>query len=230
MYTFLFTKIYKYIYETYNGRLEYSMSRILKVLLFIIGIFVFFEVGLFASYSVISPDGVDPQEIISIQIDEVSSFIGSLTGQKDLNEQDTLNITNNNKVALILDNMTNLSVNLPSVTAKVAGDDTGNQTVTITAIATKDAQVTTGGAIMIVPEQSYSVTATATGDVYSSGKVKIDISTIQLKEKIVLYNQNNTNRANGSIENLMQYAQNNTTANNTTATNVTNYTKKTRRA
>ena len=52
------------------------MSRILKVLLFIIGIFIFFEVGLFASYSVISSGNVDPGEIISIQVDEVNDFIG----------------------------------------------------------------------------------------------------------------------------------------------------------
>lgn len=197
------------------------MSRILKVLLFIIGIFIFFEVGLFASYSVISSGNVDPGEIISIQVDEVNDFIGSLTGKKSLTDQNSLNITNDDKVAIILDNMTNLSVSLGSVNAKVSGDDTGNQTVTITAVATKDAQITSGGAIEIVPEQTYSITATATGDVYSSGKVEIDTSTIQLKEKIILYNQNNTNiSTNNSIENLVQYAQNNSTnassANNST--------------
>lgn len=202
------------------------MSRILKVLLFIIGIFIFFEVGLFASYSVISSGNVNPGEIISIQVDEVNDFIGSLTGKKSLNDQETLNITNNDQVALILNNMTNLSVSLNSVTAKVSSDDTGNQTVTITAVATKDAQITNGGAIEIVPEQTYSITATATGDVYSSGKVEIDTSTIQLKERIVLYNQNNTNiSTNNSIENLVQYAQNNST-NVTKAAN--NTTKKTR--
>lgn len=202
------------------------MSRILKVLLFIIGIFIFFEVGLFASYTVISSGNVDPGEIISIQVDEVNDFIGSLTGKKSLNDQETLNITNNDQVALILNNMTNLSVNLNSVTAKVSSDETGNQTVTITAVATKDAQITNGGAIEIVPEQTYSITATATGDVYSSGKVEIDTSTIQLKERIVLYNQNNTNISrNNSIENLVQYAQNNST-NATKAVN--NTTKKTR--
>ena len=105
------------------------MSRILKVLIFIVGIFVFFEVGLFASYSVISSDGVNVDEIISTQIDEVNDFIGSLTGKKTLSEQETLNVTNDDKVALILNNMTNLSVNLGSVTAKVSSGDDGNQTV-----------------------------------------------------------------------------------------------------
>ena len=122
--------------------------------------------------------------------------------------------------------MTNLSVNLGSVTAKVSSGDDGNQTVTLTAIATKDTQITSGGAILIVPEQTYSITATATGEVYSSGKVEIDTTTIALKEKMVLYNQNSTNTAGGSIDNLVQYAQNNTTNNNTTMAN--NTTKKTR--
>ncbi len=201
------------------------MSRILKILLFIICIFLFFEVGLFASYSVISNDGVDPGDLISVQIDGVNDFIGSFTGEKSLNDQDSLNITNDDKVALILNNMTNLSVNLDSVTAKVSSDDTGNQTVTITAIATKDTQVTSGGVIQILPEQTYSITATAIGEVYSTGKVKINTSSIVLKEKIVLYNQNNNTNGNNSIENLVQYAQNNTTSNNTTATNTSTKTR-----
>ncbi|WP_455645661.1 hypothetical protein [Methanosphaera sp.] len=194
------------------------MSRFLKILLFILGIFIFFEIGLFASYSVISSSPVDPVELVSVQIDGISDFIDSFTGEEDLNDQDTLNITNDEDVALILNNLTNLSVNLNSVTAKIASDDTGNQTVTITAIATKDTQVTSGGAIQIVPEQTYSITATAIGEVYSSGKVKINVTSISLKERIVLYNQNNSS-GNSSIENLIQYSQNNTTStNNTTAT------------
>lgn len=198
------------------------MSRILKVLLFIVGILIFFEIGLFASYSVISSGPVDPVELISVQADGVSDFIGSLTGEKSLDDQDTLNITNDEDVALLLSNMTNLSVNLNSVTAKVSSEDTGNQTVTITAIATKDTQVTSGGAIMIVPEQTYSITATATGEVYSSGRVRINTTSISLKEKIVLYNQNNnTSGNNSSIDSLMQYAQNNTTDINNTTTNTT---------
>lgn len=198
------------------------MSRILKVLLFIVGILIFFEIGLFASYSVISSGPVNPVELISVQASGVSDFIGSLTGEKSLNDQDTLNITNDEDVALLLNNMTNLSVNLNSVTAKVSSDDTGNQTVTITAIATKDTQITSGGAIMIVPEQTYSITATATGEVYSSGRVKINTTSISLKEKIVLYNQNNnTSGNNSSIDSLMQYVQNNTTNINNTTTNAT---------
>ncbi|OED30797.1 hypothetical protein [Methanosphaera sp. WGK6] len=193
------------------------MSRFLKIILFILGIFIFFEIGLFASYSVISSSPVDPVELVSVQIDGVSDFIDSFTGEENLNDQDTLNITNDEDVALILNNLTNLSVNLNSVTTKIASDDTGNQTVTITAIATKDTQITSGGAIQIVPEQTYSITATAIGEVYSSGKVKINITSISLKERIVLYNQNNSS-SNSSIENLIQYSQNNTTStNNTTA-------------
>lgn len=193
------------------------MSRILKILIFIIAILAFFEVGLFVSYTVIASEPVNPVDIISMQFDQGSRFISSLTGEKDLNQQDTLNITNKETVALLLNNMTELSVNLDSLTAKISSSETGNQTVTITAIASKDVQVTGGGAITIVPEQTYSISAIATGEVYSSGKVKINTSTIELKEKIVLYNQNNgtTAKGNQSIESLINYT-NNLTKNNTT--------------
>ena len=204
------------------------MSKILKILLFVVGIFIFFEIGLFASYTLISSGPVDPVELVSVQINEASDFIGSFTGEKNIKDQNKLNITNNENVALVLNNLTNLSVNLNSVTAKVSSDDTGNQTVTITALASKDVQVSSGGAIIIAPEQTYSMTATAIGEVYSSGKVKINTTSISLKESIVLYDQSNNKTSGKNITNISQYIadknSNNTTGvyNNTTAVQNTN--------
>lgn len=203
------------------------MSRILKILLFIIGIILFFEVGLFASYTLISSEPINPVDLVSIQLDSGSDFVSSLTGEKKLNDQDTLNITNDQDVALVLDNMTNLSVNLDSVSAKISSDNTGNQSVTITALATKDATITSGGFIQIVPEQTYSITAEAVGHVYSNGKVKINTTSISLKERIVLYDQNNNTKAstNNSIDNLMNYTDTNKTNNNTQANNTNQKTR-----
>lgn len=203
------------------------MSRILKILLFIIGIILFFEVGLFASYTLISSEPINPVDLVSIQLDSGSDFISSMTGEKKLNDQDTLNITNDQDVALVLDNMTNLSVNLDSVSAKISSDNTGNQSVTITALATKDATITSGGFIQIVPEQTYSITAEAVGHVYSNGKVKINTTSISLKERIVLYDQNNNTKAstNNSIDNLMNYTDTNKTNNNTQANNTNQKTR-----
>jgi hypothetical protein len=191
------------------------MSRILKILLFILGIVLFFEIGLFASYTLISSEPMNPLDLLSIQLDEGSDIVSSVTGEKNLNDQDTLNITNDESVALVLNNLTNLSVNLNSVSAKISNDDTGNQTITITALATKDTTITSGGYIQVLPEQTYSVTATAVGEVYSSGKVKVNTTSIALKERIVLYNQNSN--SGQSFENLMNYADNNTTNDNTTS-------------
>lgn len=203
------------------------MSRILKILLFIIGIILFFEVGLFASYTLISSEPINPVDLVSIQLDSGSDFVSSLTGEKKLNDQDTLNITNDQDVALVLDNMTNLSVNLDSVSAKISSDNTGNQSVTITALATKDATITSGGFIQIVPEQTYSITAEAVGHVYSNGKVKINTTSISLKERIVLYDQNNNTKAsaNNSIDNLMNYTDTNKTKNNIQANNTNQKTR-----
>lgn len=188
------------------------MSRILKILLFIIGVILFFEVGLFASYSVISSGPVNPGELISMQVDSVSDLFNSVTGNKQLSDQDNLNVTNKEDVAMVLNNLTNLSTSLDSVTAKVSSDETGNQTVTLTAIASKDIQGTSGGVLTIVPEQKYSITATAIGTVYSTGRVKINTTSITLKERIVLYNQNNTSNLNVSdnrtINDLVNYTTN----------------------
>lgn len=200
------------------------MSRILKIILFIVAIILFFEIGLFASYSLISSGPINPLELLSIQVDEGSDFVSSLTSEKSLTDQDTLNITNSEDVALVLNELTNLSVNLNSVSAKISNDDTGNQTITITALATKDTQITSGGYIQIVPEQTYSVTASAIGEVYSSGRVKVNTTSISLKERIVLYNQNKG--TDNSIESLVDYTKNN--SNNTTEADVTNNQQKSR--
>ena len=148
--------------------------------------------------------------------------------KKKLNDQDTLNITNSESVALVLNNLTNLSVNLNSVSAKISNDDTGNQTITITALATKDTQITSGGYIQILPEQTYSITATAIGEVYSSGKVRVNTTSITLKERIVLYNQNGNSNTNQSIESLMNYTNNKTNDNNKNVTSASNNQQKTR--
>ena len=131
-------------------------------------------------------------------------------------------------VALVLNNLTNLSVNLNSVSAKISNDDTGNQTITITALATKDTQITSGGYIQILPEQTYSITATAIGEVYSSGKVRVNTTSITLKERIVLYNQNGNSNTNQSIESLMNYTNNKTNDNNKNVTSASNNQQKTR--
>ena len=127
-----------------------------------------------------------------------------------------------------LANLTNLSVNLNSVSAKISNDDTGNQTITITALATKDTQITSGGYIQILPEQTYSITATAIGEVYSSGKVRVNTTSITLKERIVLYNQNGNSNTNQSIESLMNYTNNKTNDNNKNVTSASNNQQKTR--
>ncbi|HII08389.1 MAG TPA: hypothetical protein HA277_05885 [Methanosphaera sp.] len=201
------------------------MSRIFKILLFIVGIILFFEIGLFASYTLISSEPVNPLDLVSVQLDEGSDLVSSVTGEKKLNDQDTLNITNDESVALVLNNLTNLSVNLDSVSAKISKDDTGNQTITITALATKDTQTTSGGYIQILPEQTYSITATAVGEVYSTGRVTVNTTSITLKERIVLYNQNNNTNSNQSIESLMNYAKNNTTDNQKAVNNSSNQQK-----
>ena len=204
------------------------MSRILKILLFLLGIILFFEIGLFASYTLISSEPINPLDLLSVQLDEGSDLVSSVTGEKKLNDQDTLNITNSESVALVLNNLTNLSVNLNSVSAKISNDDTGNQTITITALATKDTQITSGGYIQILPEQTYSITATAIGEVYSSGKVRVNTTSITLKERIVLYNQNGNSNTNQSIESLMNYTNNKTNDNNKNVTSASNNQQKTR--
>ena len=60
------------------------MSRILKILLFILGIILFFEIGLFASYTLISSEPINPLDLLSVQLDEGSDLVSSVTGEKKI--------------------------------------------------------------------------------------------------------------------------------------------------
>lgn len=62
-----------------------------------------------------------------------------------------------------------------------------------------------------------------------NGKVKINTTSIVLKERIVLYNQNNaTSNADNSIDSFLAYSNNktNNTTKNTTVVNLNNNTRK----
>ncbi|MDO5851531.1 MAG: hypothetical protein Q4Q23_03505 [Methanobacteriaceae archaeon] len=196
------------------------MSRILKIILFILLILGFFEVGLFCSYAIISSEPPSVNELIDLQLNHGSEIIQSISGgTKTLSDQDTLNITNTNDVGLALENKTGMSINVNSLSAKTSTGKTGNQTVTLSGIAYKDSQQASGNSSLVIKtDQTYSITATATGRVSSSGRVYIDTDTITVTEQIVLYNSNNTTQV-----------ANNTTLNQTNVTsNKTNNTTKTK--
>ena len=171
------------------------MSRAVKIILFLIFFAVFFEAGLFASYTIVTQQPPNPADLIEMQINGVSSLLN--LGPK-IATQKNLVILNENEVVDALKAKTGIDgINLQSLSAQTYQDtDEKTINVNITAMGYKDAQTgggttTTGnvssGPIVIKSNETYSITATAVATPKTSG-VQIDVNSIVITSTRVLYN------------------------------------------
>jgi len=152
---------------------------------------VLFEAGLLSSYTIVTGQTPDINELISMQIDQLISLFnlnkGNTVNQKDLN------VSNPDQVAAALQNksdMDGISLQTLSVTTNESTDSEDNITVTITVTAYKENQ--TGGttnisSITIRPQETYTITATARGLIQSNGKILIDVNSIVITTTRKLY-------------------------------------------
>ncbi|EKQ52538.1 MAG: hypothetical protein B655_1790 [Methanobacterium sp. Maddingley MBC34] len=168
------------------------MSRAVKIILFLIFFAVFFEAGLFASYTIVTQQPPNPADLIEMQINGVSSLLN--LGPK-IATQKNLNILNENEVVDAMKAKTGIDgISLNSLTAQTY-QDTDEETinVNITAMGYKDAQTggtvknSSGGQIVIKSNETYSITATAVATTKTSG-VQIDVNSIVITSTRVLYN------------------------------------------
>jgi hypothetical protein len=169
------------------------LSRIVKILLFLVFFGLFFEAGLFASYTIVTQQPPDPTELIEMQLNALSSLFNF--GGPTLSTQKTLKVLNPDEVAENLKNKAGIDgVNLETLSAQTT-QDTSKSTITVNLTATgyKDAQTggTTGnsssGPIVIKANETYSITATATGKLKTTG-IQVDVATIQIISIRKLYN------------------------------------------
>jgi len=169
------------------------LSRAVKIILFLVFFVVFFEAGLFASYTIVTQQAPDPGELIEMQINGITSLFN--LGPK-LSTQTNLNIINEDEVAEALKAKAGIDgINLQSLSAQTY-QDTDDETITVnlTAMGYKDAQTGGGtsgnssdGAIVIKSNETYSITATAVATTKSNG-VEIDVNTIVITSTRILYN------------------------------------------
>jgi len=169
------------------------LSRILKVILFLIFFGIFFEAGLFASYTIVTQQQPDAGKLIGMQITAISSIFSS--GGPIIPTQPNLNILNPEEVADTLKTKASVDgVNVQSIAAQTIQNTKGADTVkvNITAMGYKDIQTggggnQSGGVIVIKPNETYSITAIAVAKSQSGG-VQIDVGSIQVTSTRKLYN------------------------------------------
>lgn len=173
------------------------MNNVVKVILIIVLFIVFFEAGLVSSYTIVTGQPPDIYELINSQIEQINSFIKQLQGSGN-STQKAINITNQDEVAKNIQNKTGMDgINLQTLSTYTNESTSKDQiNVTITVMAYKTTTTggnVTNGSIVIKPNETYSITATAIGKT-DNGEIKIDINTIIITTIRKLY----TNSVNGT--------------------------------
>ncbi len=167
------------------------MSRAVKIILFLIFFALFFEAGLFASYTIVTQQPPNPGDLIEMQINGISSLFN--LGTPKIATPNNLKIINKNEVVEALKAKSGVDgINLETLTAQTYQDtDDGNITVNITAMGYKDDK--SGGTsnkstIVIKSNETYSITATAVAVTKMEG-VQIKVGTIVITSTRILYNR-----------------------------------------
>jgi len=160
----------------------------MKFILFIIFFAVFFEAGLISSYTIITAQPPDVGKLVGMQIDELTSLFGSHSNF--LKPPSTIKINNPDDVVDALKTQAALDgINLDTLLASMTGNSKDKEvSVNITVMGYKDAISgnSSGGQIVITPNETYSLTASAKGTLKNGG-ITIDVTTIQITSTRKLY-------------------------------------------
>ena len=170
------------------------MSRIFKFIIFLAFFVVFFEAGLISSYTIVTSQPPDIEQLIDMQLNRISAIFNigedvntALTGNPDI-----INISNTNQVAQSLQTLAKLDgVDLKTLNTTTYADKSGEIVpVNLTVMGYKENS--TGGTkstgqIVIVPTADFMITATANSNSTSKGFL-IDLNSIKIVSISRIYN------------------------------------------
>ena len=160
---------------------------------------MFFEAGLVSSYTIVTSQPPDIEKLFDFQINAITSLLDF----KGLNSTftptpDSFNTTNPTDVAEALKSKGSIDgINLDTLSITTFADtDEENFQVNITVTGYKESisgsgSNKTGGTIVIAPNETYSIRATAVGTMKSKG-VEINVNTIKIVSIGRLYTNTNT--------------------------------------
>lgn len=158
-----------------------SLNNVVKYIFIIFLCVVFFEAGLFSANTIVSGEPPNISNLINMQLDGINAFIKLLQGSGN-NTQKAIDINNPNEVAQAIQSKSGMDgVNLQTLSAHTNESTSKDQiNITITVMAYKTTTTggnTTNGSIVIRPNETYSITASAIGKTENGG-ITVDINSI----------------------------------------------------
>ena len=173
------------------------MNSLIKYFLLILLCVVFFEAGLVSANTIVSGEPPNIGNLINMQLDGINSLIKLLEGSHNAT-QESIQINNENEVAQAVENKSGMDgINLQTLSAHTNESTSKDQiNVTITVMGYKTTTTgdnVTNGSIVIRPNETYSITATAIGTTENGG-ITIDVNSIIITTVRKLY----SNTVNGT--------------------------------
>ena len=168
--------------------------KVSRIILIIILFIAFFEIGIFSSYTIVTSEVPDIQELIDMQVNTITSiFSPENVGSVLIKDPNELNVTNKYELADALSEKAQVDgVNLDNFTVTTSDDiNEGNFTVEITAYgyASPKSSSTT---IVISGEPNYKIIAKAKA-VNGVNGIMVDLDSIEIESILKLQNTDDSN-------------------------------------
>ena len=163
-------------------------NKVVRIILIIVLFIIFFEIGLFSSYTIVTSEVPNFQGLIDMQVDKVSSiFSPDNVNEVLVKDPTSVNISNKKDVGLKMEELSKVDgVNVDSMNITTYDDTDGNNmTVTIEAFGYESPN-STSGQIIISQDPSFKVIATAQASYKESG-LMVDIDTLTITSVLKLY-------------------------------------------
>lgn len=149
---------------------------------------IFFEVGLFSSYTIVTAEAPDIQGLIEMQITKISSvFNPQAVNEALIKDPTVVKIVNKKDVALKMEDLSKVDgVNVESMNVTTYDDvDEEPLNVTIEALGYASPN-STSSQIVISQEPSYKIIATAKAS-YKNQGLTVDANTLSINSILKLY-------------------------------------------
>ncbi|MBQ2831329.1 hypothetical protein [Methanobrevibacter sp.] len=163
-------------------------NKVVRIILVVVLFIVFFELGLFASYTIVTSEPPNVQGLIEMQVNKITSFFSPENVNNALIKDPTpINISNKKDVALKLEELSEVDgVNYASINVTTTEDtDNSEYNVTIEALGYASPN-STSGEIVISQTPSYKIIANAMVTRKGTG-LMVDIDSISINSVLKLY-------------------------------------------
>jgi len=163
-------------------------NKILRIILVIVIFIIFFEVGLFGSYTIVTSEVPDIHGLVDMQVSKITGiFSPEKVNEVLIKDPTPVKINNKKDVGLKMEELSKVDgVNVDSMNVTTY-DDTDNEKINVTIQALGYASPnSTSGQIIISQDPSFKVIANAEASLKENG-MRVDTNTLTINSILKLY-------------------------------------------